>query len=101
MKPVRRHRPGTPREAAPPDALVALSETLRDPSVSSAGITTTTDGRWALYVTVPADAAVPIASVEQQAGQFPVVYEAAPAELPVAKPAYPADEGGPPRNRKR
>lgn len=90
MKPVRRHRPGKPSDPEPPDALIELAEALRDPLVRQAGLTTTADGRWALYVTVPGDTAVPIASVERQAGGFPVVYEAEADEPPYAGPAYPA-----------
>ena len=101
MKPVRTHHPGAPREPEPPDRLVVLSEEVRDPLVRQAGVTVTKDGRWALYVTVPANAAVPIESVEQQAGDFPVVYEAEPAELPIAKPAYPDEEGGRAKRRKK
>ena len=97
MQPVREHHPGPPRDPEPPDALIALSERLQDPLVVSAGVTTTADGRWALYVTVPADVEVPIASVESKAERFPVVYEAAPTELPIAKPAYPGRERKPPK----
>jgi hypothetical protein len=71
--------------------LIALAETIRDPLVRQAGVTTTTDGRWALYVTVPGDAAVPIPGIESQADGFPVVYEAEPDEPPRAGPAYPAE----------
>jgi hypothetical protein len=101
MEPVREHHPGPPQEPEPPEALIALSDNLQHPLVMSSGITTTTDGRWALYVTVPADAVVPIAGVEKKAGRFPVVYEAAPAELPIAKPAYPLDERKSPKPPRR
>ena len=89
MKPVRIHRPGKPATPAPPDRLLALADAVSDRQVSQCGITTTTDGRWALYVTVPADATVPIASVEHGAGGFPVVYEAELREPVRAGPAYP------------
>ena len=89
MKPVRIHRPGAPATPEPPDRLVTLADTVNDPLVTQCGITTTTDGRWALYVTVPADATVPIASVEHGAGGFPVVYEAELREPVRAGPAYP------------
>ncbi len=92
MKPVRTHRPGTPSTPEPPDQLVELADTLRDQLVVQSGVTTTADGRWALYVTVPAHSAVPIASVESQAGGFPVVYEAEPDEPPHAGPAYPGSK---------
>jgi hypothetical protein len=98
MKPVRIHRPGSPSDPDPPEQLVKLAERVRDPLVIQSGVTTTTDGRWALYVTVPADATVPIASVEQQAEGFPVVYEAEPKEPPRAGPAFPDSRQ---RSRKR
>ena len=90
MKPVRIHRPGAPVTTEPPDRLVALAGAVNDPLVTQCGITTTTDGRWALYVTVPADYTVPIASIEQSADGFPVVYEAELREPVRAGPAYPA-----------
>ena len=90
MKPVRIHRPGKPSSPEPPAKLVEVAETVRDPLVRQSGITTTPDGRWAVYVTVPKEATVPIPSVERQAGGYPVVYEAEPDEPPRAGPAYPA-----------
>jgi len=95
MKPVRTHRPGEPSDPEPPDKLIELADAIRDPLVQQSGVTTTTDGRWALYVTVPSDAAVPIPSVERQAGEYPVVYEAEPEEPPRAGPAYPAGASQP------
>jgi hypothetical protein len=89
MKPVRTHRPGVPSDPAPPDQLLKLAESIRDPLVVQSGVTTTPEGQWALYVTVPRDATVPISSVENQAGGFPVVYEAEPKEPPRAGPAFP------------
>jgi len=90
MKPVHIHQPGEPSDPEPPDKLLDLASALTDPLVRQSGVTTTADGRWALYVTVPPDAAVPIVGVESQADGFPVVYEAEPDELPLARPAYPA-----------
>jgi hypothetical protein len=89
MKPVRTHHPGEPADPDPPEKLVELTERVCDPCVIQTGLTTTADGRWALYVTVPADADVPIPAVEKQAGGFPVVYEAEPAQPPRAGPAFP------------
>jgi len=89
MKPVRIHRPGEPKTPQPPPRLLVLADTLHDPSVIQCGITTTNDGRWALYVTVPAGIDVPIASVERSAEGFPVVYEAALDEPVRAGPAFP------------
>ena len=99
MKPVHKHLPGIPTIAEPPERLIELADSVRDPLVVQSGVTTTADGRWALYVTVPADAAVPVASVESQAGGYPVVYEAEPDEPPTAGPAYP-DPGRSPKRKK-
>ena len=79
----------------PPGRLVKLAETIQHPLVTQSGVTTTTDGQWALYVTVPKDATVPIEDVETHAEGFPVVYEAEPKEPPRAGPAFPADERTP------
>jgi hypothetical protein len=89
MKPVAIHRSGMPTDPDPPDALVQLSGSVRHPLLKRCGLTTTPQGRWALYVTVPADATVPIADIESQAHGFPVVYEAEPARPPGAWPARP------------
>mgnify|MGYP001765867558 CR=1 FL=1 len=74
------HRPGPAPDTEPPPALLALADALHDPAVVSVGITTTHDGRWALYVTVPGSTEVPLAEVERARGGFPVVYAAAPDE---------------------
>ena len=99
MKPIHTHRPGAPLSQEPPNQLIELADAFRDPRVAQSGVTTTADGRWALYVTVPADEAVPIPSVESKAGGYPVVYEAEPDELPIAGPAYP-DPARSPKRRK-
>ncbi len=101
MKPTHVHRPGEPSDSDPPEKLIELAEAVRDPLVSQCGVTTTADGRWALFVTVPRDTDVPIASVERQAGEYPVVYEAEPNEPPRAGPAYPAAERTPTRSKRR
>lgn len=89
MKPVKIHRPGIPIVEEPPEQLVALADIVHDPLVIQSGITTTPDGRWALYLTVPANTKVPIASIERGARGFPVVYEPEPQTPPIAGPAYP------------
>lgn len=93
MKPVRIHHPGAPTSTEPPDRLLNLADTIVDPSIVQCGITTTDDGRWALYVTVPADMTVPIESVERVAEGFPVVYEAELSEPVRAGPAFPSARG--------
>jgi hypothetical protein len=92
MRPARIHRPGTPSDPEPPDQLLKVSERVTDPLVIQCGVTTTAEGKWALYVTVPASASVPIADVERQAAGFPVVYEAEPEAPPRAGPAFPDQE---------
>lgn len=92
MPPVRKHTRGSQAESEPPSRLVTLADTISDPSIIQSGLTTTADGQWALYVTVPAEAVVPIPSVEKHADGYPVVYEAQPEELPIAAPAYPRRE---------
>ena len=62
----------------PPQALIDLSETIEHPLVRRAGVTTTEDGHWALYVTVPKTAEVPIPDLESRG--FPVVYDVEPDE---------------------
>lgn len=88
MKPVLIHRPGTPTEEQPPQGLLDLADSVSDPLVVQSGITTTVDGRWALYLTVPGDTTVPIPGIEIKARGFPVVYEAEPVIPPRAGPAY-------------
>ncbi len=89
MKPYRTYQPGVPSSQEPPDRLIGIANAFRHPDVAQTGVTTTKDGSWALYVTVPGDMDVPIPSVESQSGGYPVVYEAEPNEQPVARPAYP------------
>jgi hypothetical protein len=83
------HDPAPPSDDEPPAALWELSRTIDHPDVVSAGLTTTRDGAWALYVVARRGAGTPIAEIERAAGGYPVVYERAPDELPVARPAYP------------
>jgi hypothetical protein len=77
-----------PRSPEPP-GLLRAAQALSHPDVSSAGLTTTPDGRWALLVRVRPGARTPIAEVEQAAGGHPVIYQPEPDDLPVARPAYP------------
>ena len=80
--------PGIPQTPEPPELLQA-ADSLRHADVSSVGLTTTPTGEWALRVRVRSGARTPIHAVEDAAAGHPVVYEAEPAELPVARPAYP------------
>jgi hypothetical protein len=74
----RSHNPGEPRSPEPPRALVELSESIEHPLVRRTGITTTKDGQWALYVTVPKATKTPLKDLEAQTRGFPVVYETEP-----------------------
>jgi hypothetical protein len=89
MKPVKTHAPGIPAEPNPPKKLLEVADTIKDPMIVQSGVTTTADGKWALYITVPGEANVPISSVESAAAGFPVIYEAEPLEPTKAWPAHP------------
>jgi hypothetical protein len=82
MHPVKEHRPGRPKSKQPPGELEAIIDRLRTdvPDLQS-GMTTTADGRWGIWVGVPAKTAVPIQSVETAARGFPVVYEEVPGDI--------------------
>jgi hypothetical protein len=83
-----KHQPAPPREAEPPAALKELSERLSNSKVARAGLTTTSEGDWALlvYVYDPNDA--PIAEIEAEARGAPVIYLTA-GKTPSARPAFP------------
>jgi hypothetical protein len=78
--PQKSHMPGEPKTDEPPERLVALAEQITHPLVRRSGVTTTADGEWALYVTVPATTEVPLPDLESATHGFPVVYEAEPDE---------------------
>ena len=83
------HKPGLPESDEPPRKLTKIADSLNHPDVSRVGLTTTTDGRWALMVRVKPETQVPIREVEDACSGYPVVYQDEPDELPVARPAYP------------
>lgn len=89
MAPDSRHRPGRPRSPEPPAALTAIVDRLTHPQVSRVGITTTSNGDWAMMVWVKSGATTPIEAIETEADGFPVIYEKEPIDPPVARPAYP------------
>ena len=81
MRPVKVHIPGSPKSETPPKKLLELIDRYQpQPPVIRCGLTATVDGRWALYVTVPADTEIPLAAVEESGKGFPIVYEAEPDE---------------------
>lgn len=82
------HVPGRP--ASPkPQRLAEIADSLSHPDVTRVGLTTTTDGRWALMVRVKPGTQIPIREVEQVSSGYPVIYQDEPEEPPVARPAYP------------
>jgi hypothetical protein len=87
------HVPGTPKSPDPPRELVEVLDSLRHPSVTRTGLTTTRDGDWALMVRVRPGIPTPVPEVEAQARGFPVVYLVETPTPPVARPAYPARGG--------
>ncbi|MEM9366489.1 MAG: hypothetical protein AAGD07_10880 [Planctomycetota bacterium] len=78
MRPKPTHDPGDPKGPCPAD-LEQIADNLRHPDVIRAGLTCNADGQWALYISVQADTEVPLSDLD--AGSFPVVYVAEPAEL--------------------
>jgi hypothetical protein len=76
-----------------PDELIKISEeALRHPEVTKAGITKTTEGRYALLATVRKRASTPVAEIEEIAKGFPVIYREEEDVPPVAWPARPGQE---------
>ena len=90
MKSGKTHIPGIPASPTPPRELARIAKSLNHPDVTSVGLTTTTDGRWALMVRVKPGTEIPIRKVEEVSSGFPVIYEDEPDEPPIARPAYPA-----------
>jgi hypothetical protein len=83
------HIPGVPESDKPPRRLVQIAGSLNHPDITRVGLTTTTDGRWALMVRVNSGTQIPIREVEDASRGFPVVYQDEPDEPPIARPAYP------------
>ena len=83
------HNPGSPTSPKP-QKLAQIADSLTHPDVTRVGLTTTTDGRWALMVRVRPSTQIPIREIEEAANGYPVVYQDEPDELPIARPAYPA-----------
>ena len=85
-----KHIPGLPKSPSPPPELGHIAKSLSDPNVTRVGLTTTSDGRWALMVRVKPGTETPIQKVEDSCSGYPVIYQDEPDEPPVARPAYPA-----------
>jgi hypothetical protein len=86
-----KHIPGLPNSPSPPPELAKIAKSLTDPDVTRVGLTTTSDGRWALMVRVKPGAEAPIKKVEEASSGYPVIYQDEPDEPPAARPAYPAE----------
>jgi len=69
----------------------AKAAARQHPEVARVGVTTTTDGRWALKIWLRPGVQPPLADIGESLGDYPVVYdrEPDPDDLPVARPAYP------------
>lgn len=81
--------PGRPKQPVPPSDLQQAAQSITHEAITQVGLTTTSEGEWALLVRVKPQAAYPIPEVERQAHGHPVIYQRAPAGLPVARPAFP------------
>jgi hypothetical protein len=88
-KPDEIHIPGQPKESTPPRELIEARDALFGTRVSRVGLTTTSEGDWALIVRIPRGSQWPLAEVEAASGGFPIIYQYEPERLPVARPAYP------------
>jgi hypothetical protein len=84
------HRPAPPRHPEPPRELVEAADALRHRDVTRVGLTTTSEGDWALMVRTRPGTPTPIEDVERASKGHPVVYDVEPDEPPVARPAYPS-----------
>ena len=81
MKPVIENSPGTPVTDSPPEQLLHRIDVFRPESpVARWGLTTTANGEWGVYVTVPRDTEVPLPRLELRFEGYPVVYEAEPEQ---------------------
>lgn len=85
------HIPGMPQDMTPPAELERAADTPAPEGVVQLGLTTTTDGEWALLARISSHVHAPVDAVERLAHGHPVIYETASGILPVARPAYPAD----------
>ena len=83
------HIPASPKSEEPPHGLAEAVKALDHPDVVNAGLTTTTTGLWAAMIRVRRGTRTPIPDVDRRLAGFPVIYETAPDQLPVARPAFP------------
>ncbi|HEY8008459.1 MAG TPA: hypothetical protein VIE66_17060 [Methylocella sp.] len=83
------HIPASPKSEEPPHGLAEAVKALDHPDIVNAGLTTTTTGLWAAMIRVRRGTRTPIPDVDRRLAGFPVIYETAPDQLPVARPAFP------------
>jgi hypothetical protein len=83
------HTPAPPYTPEPPSRLVAIAGSLSHPAITRVGLTTTSEGTWALMVRTRAGTLLPLPEVEAVREDFPVIYQDEPEEPPLARPAYP------------
>jgi hypothetical protein len=83
------HIPAPPKSPEPPRGLAEAVKAFAHPDVENVGLTTTSSGEWAVMVRVHRFSPTPIPDVDSHFAGFPLIYETAPNEFPVARPAYP------------
>jgi len=83
--------PRRPHQAEPSAAAQnAKAVARKHADVAKVGLTTTSDGKWAVKVWLRNGAHPPLSDVESAAGNdVPVVYDSAPERPTVARPAFP------------
>jgi hypothetical protein len=85
------HTPRRPQQTQPSAAVQHTKAVARKHAdVAKVGLTTTSDGKWAVKVWLRDGAHPPLQDVESAAGSdVPVVYDSEPEHPPVARPAFP------------
>ena len=88
------HVPAPPKTVEPPARLAETIKALNHPGVVHPGIVnvglrTTASGAWAAIVRVHRGTPTPISDVDHRFAGFPVIYEIAPDQPAVARPAFP------------
>ena len=83
------HTPGPPTTPEPIE-LVDLAGSINHPDVVRTGLTTTSNGDWALLIAVKNGTNTPIKEVEEKSSDYPVIYQEDYGSMSIARPAYPA-----------
>ncbi|MCX7096452.1 MAG: hypothetical protein NTV43_00940 [Methylococcales bacterium] len=79
---LKTHSPAEPNDPTPSCDLLQILSQIEHPYILQKGITATSEGKWAIYITVPENVSIPIFEVESISKGFPVVYEVA-SEQPI------------------